>query len=143
MKKYSFLITLSVLSTFLAGCTKVQHLDQLLTLKALSDEQAAMSKEVEAANKNFNEMAAAVQSGAISQYKTQRSVRRKFGEPILIDQEQKEGDVVEVWLYRYATQFFGSDKVYLYFDTQGKLKEWKFLKAKEAEDEQIRQETPG
>lgn len=127
----------------LSGCAKVQHLDQLLTLKAVSEEQDAMSKEVEAANKKFDELVALVQSGEIAQYKSQRSVRRRFGPPILINQEQKQNVVFEVWLYRYATQFFGSDKVYLHFDNDGKLHNWQFVPAKkEAQDEQIKQETP-
>lgn len=141
MNKRSILPLVFIL---LCGCAKVQHMDQLLTLKAVSDEQAAMSKEVEAVNKKFDELVSIVKSGEISQYKTQRSVRKKFGDPILIDQQDKDGSALQVWLYRYATKFFGSDKVYLYFDTEGNLKNWDYVQAKEeVQNEQIRQETPG
>ena len=106
---------------FLTGCAKLQHLDQLLTLKAVSDEQARMDQTVERQNQKFQELIKAVQDGSVKNYPDQKSIAKKFGEPILKRETNKEGQTLEYWLYRYATKYFDSEKIYLYFDHEAKL----------------------
>jgi len=146
MAKRILFISIAILST---GCAKVANLNELLTLKGVADSQTAMAKDVEATNKRFDALVAAVKSGAIEKYATQEKVKKQFGVPILEDQRVTDTETVHVWMYRNATEFFGSDKVYLYFDQSGKLKESKFIeghketaKSEGTSHGQIRQETP-
>lgn len=126
---------------FFTGCSKVQKIDELLTLKRMSDQQAQMAKEVKATDARFEKLLSAAQEGRIGERNTKRSISRLYGEPILSEKRTVEGEALEVWLYRYATQYFGSDKVYFYFDTSGKLKKWEYLQPQEVHNVKIRKET--
>lgn len=111
---------------FLAGCTKLAHLDQLLTLKDLSTEQEEMARDIKRRDAQFERLVAAVQEGTIRAYKSQKSVSRKFGPPIYVRHIEEEGRRLDVWVYRYAAQFFDSPKVYLYWDESRYLVRWKY-----------------
>ena len=115
-----------VLVIFASGCAKLAHLDQLLTLKGLSDEQTQMGKEIERQDARFDNLVAAVQEGSISKYKDQKSVTGQFGSPIFTEKIEEDGRSLEVWAYRYAAQFFDSPKVYLYWDQAGQLVRWEY-----------------
>ncbi|MBI5415471.1 MAG: hypothetical protein HZA29_01515 [Candidatus Omnitrophica bacterium] len=106
----------------LTGCAKLQYMDQLLTLKAVSDEQTQMGKEIERQDARFERLVAAVEEGSIGKYKDQKSVQHSFGDPVYVTQ----ADGLDVWVYRYAAQFFDSPKVYLYWDQSGQLVQWKY-----------------
>ena len=122
-------IVLAMSFFVLAGCAKLAHLDQLLTLKGLSDEQARMGKEIERQDAKFERLVAAVEEGSISQYKSQKSVLGQFGPPIFTEKVEEDGRPLEVWAYRYAARFFDSPKVYLYWDQAGNLIRWEFTPA--------------
>jgi len=110
-------------------------------LKDLSNSQEQMAAQISAADERFEKLVFAIHEGRLSTENSKRSIRKAFGEPILREAQTINGSEFEVWLYRYAKQFFGSDKVYLYFDDAGRLDRWQYVKAKEAEDVQVRQET--
>ncbi|MBI5024528.1 MAG: hypothetical protein HZC18_05940 [Candidatus Omnitrophica bacterium] len=113
----------------LAGCAKLAHLDQLLTLKAVSDEQAQMGKEIERQDARFESLVTAVEEGSITKYKSQESVTGQFGPPIFTERLEENGRPLDVWVYRYAARFFDSPKVYLYWDQAGNLIRWEFTPA--------------
>ncbi|HCI44939.1 MAG TPA: hypothetical protein DE315_05355 [Candidatus Omnitrophica bacterium] len=119
-------IVLAMSFLVLAGCAKLQHLDQLLTLKAVSDEQTQMGKEIERQDARFERLVAAVEEGSIGGYKDQKSVTGQFGPPIFTETVQEDGRPLEVWVYRYAARFFDSPKVYLYWDQAGQLVRWEY-----------------
>ncbi len=116
------IIVSCVLVISASGCAKMQHLDQLLTLKGLSDEQAQMGKEIERQDARFERLVAAVEEGSIGKYKDQKNVQDSFGDPIYVTQT----DGLDVWVYRYAVRFFDSPKVYLYWDRSGQMVQWKY-----------------
>lgn len=120
------ILVLMFLSLLFAGCAKLAHMDQLLTLKAVSDEQAQMGKEIKRQDAKFERLVAAVEEGSISKYKDQKSVTGQFGPPIFTEKVEEAGQPLEVWVYRYAAQFFDSPKVYLYWDQIGNLVRWEY-----------------
>ena len=132
-------IVLAMSFLVLAGCAKLAHLDQLLTLKGLSDEQAQMGKEIERQDAKFERLVAAVEEGSISQYKSPKSVSAQFGPPVYIEKDEEDGRPLEVWVYRYAARFFDSPKVYLYWDRSGQLVRWEY---QGGGDGKIEPETP-
>jgi len=107
----------------LSGCAKVQHLDQLLTLKGLADEQAMLGRYVEEQDQKFERMIEEVKAGTLDQYLNKRKILRVFGDPIYIKHVSKNDQELESWLYRYSTEFFDSEKIYLYFDSDDNLVE--------------------
>jgi hypothetical protein len=106
-----------VVLTF-GGCAKIQHLDEALTLKAYSDEKDAQARQVSAQDKKFEELLALSRSGKLAeQYRQKSDIISAFGQPIvrerILDNAKR---VYERFLYRYATHYFDSPKVYVVFD---------------------------
>lgn len=133
MKKNTLLV-LSLLCLSTAGCAKIAHLDQLLTLKAMGDEGDKQEKLVTKQDKEFKELLTAVESDQITTYKNKKQVRRAFGDPIYTKTAPYEGVEREVWMYRYAVKFFDSDKVYIYFDEQGNTLHWEVIHPEAAKE---------
>ena len=109
-------MTLTLL-VFSSGCSVLNNLDQLLTLNEYSKEKDEQKKIVDKTDAQYDALAAAINSGEIKKYTNEASIREAFGEPISI----KALDHQEQWLYRHAIPLKAKDKVYLYFDGQGKL----------------------
>ena len=121
---------------FLYGCSS---LSQLLTLKSYGDNQALQEKYAEMQDTNFEKLVKVAQSNLLLDYPDKKSFLRNFGDPIYTKNLTKKGQLLEEWLYRYAARFFNSEKVYLYFDRDGKLVDFKHILPKEeikAEGEQ-------
>jgi hypothetical protein len=112
---------------FFSGCAKLKYLDELLTLKAYSDEQDALDKEVERNDRSFEAILTAAQNGDLDDYKTAKSVLKKFGAPVLKKKEFSEGEEYDLWLYRYAVEYFDSPKVYLRFDKTGNTIDYEII----------------
>jgi len=120
----------------LSGCAKVRHLDQLLTLKDLADEQTRLGKYVEEQDRNFELMLEEAKAGTLDQYSNKRKIQRAFGDPVYA-RNMKEGDQeLESWLYRYATKYFDVEKIYLYFDLDGNLVKSKYIEGTNGESGQ-------
>jgi len=68
----------------LGGCAKVSHLDQLLTLKGLADEQVEMGKEIEEQDRKFELMLEEMKAGTLDEYANKRKIERTFGGPIYV-----------------------------------------------------------
>ena len=110
-----------LLAMVICGCAKVSHLDQLLTLKGLADEQDLMGEYIDAQDEEFELMLDEMKAGTLDQYLNKRKIVRAFGDPIFVKTIERNEQQLEVWLYRYAAEFFGSEKIYLYFDSDENL----------------------
>ena len=111
----------------LSGCAKLAHMNELLTLKAVSDQQAALDSYVEKQDGKFKLLLAAVEDRSIEKYKRKDAIVRKFGEPVFCENVEHKGEKAEFCLYRYTKKYFNSDKVYFYFDASGKLVDWEHI----------------
>lgn len=125
------IILLFIFSLFLVGCAKLAHLQQLLTLKAYSQNQDLQAKHVKAQDQKFEELLEVVKTDSFDQYPDKKSFLKAFGDPVFLKKVVREGIPYDLWLYRYAVQLKGSEKVYLYFDKSGKLHDWKHVAAKQ------------
>ena len=119
-RKFLFIILLF----FLTGCTQAKqlaHLDQLMTLQGLSENRDEQANFVDDHNKKFAQLREAVKNDQLKEYPNKKVILQAFGEPIIAKTVMDQGEPREEWLYRYATKYFNSDKIYLYFDSQGNL----------------------
>ena len=110
---------------FLGGCMQVKalpHMDELLTLKDYSDEKDGQAKWVEERQKVFEQLLSAVKDGSVKNYPSQDAVTAQFGRPVLSESVQDQGRSLTRWLYRHPIQKFATDRVYLYFTSDGHLK---------------------
>lgn len=123
-----------VSALFLCGCNALSHMDQLLTLKSIGDEQAAMDQDVSGQNKRFDKLFVSAQKESfIKDYPTKKKIISAFGEPVFSRPENKDGQTLEFLLYRRAMDFFNSDKVHLFFDGSGHLASYEVFKSQEKE----------
>ena len=131
MKKIFF--SLWCLSFLLTGCAKIEHLQELLTLKDLSDDRDQQDIYVKNHDESFERLLAAVKTNSLSQFPDKKSFLRDIGKPVLIKEVIGNGESLERWLYHRSTKSLGLPKIYLYFDQTGKLKYWQYF----ARDEKI------
>jgi hypothetical protein len=128
------LVTLHLFVVCLSGCStakKIQHLPQLLTLKSYSDSQGSIKKEAEQADKMFDEIVVEIEAGQFD-YQTAVEVQKRFGEPVFKREAEYQGQMCEQWLYRKAKDFSGEDgKVYMYFDNEGQLVNFEYVKGEQ------------
>lgn len=120
----SKMVTVPIFLLFLTGCTQLKFLpykDQALTLQDLSREKDGQNKYVHAVNTQFEKLWHAVQSGRIAQYKTRREIVNTFGPPVVVKMVRMHGQDFERALYRHAIQAEATQRVYLYYNTEGIL----------------------
>ncbi len=130
------LVNLLIVTIFFSGCSILGHMDELLTLKAVGDEQAAMDREVGQQKKKFALLVEATKKDSfLKDYSTKDKIRRRFGDPVFTRPETKDGQELELWLYRHGTKFSEGDKVYLYFNPTANLMSWEYVEAPKKEAE--------
>jgi len=115
-----------VFSIVISGCSKLTHLQQLLTIDAYSKNKDVQAAVVEAQNEKFVKLLEVVENNVIGEYPDQESFLLEFGEPIFAKKMQYKGQQVDKWMYRYADRLTNSEKVYLYFSQSGNLVDWKY-----------------
>ena len=126
MKK---IIVLSLSIFILAGCAKLAHLPELLTLKSLADNQGAQQKYAGEEDKRFAKLLEEIKAPDFKErFPDKESLREAFGEPIFSESVKKDNTTLEKWLYRYAAKLKDSEKVYLYFNESEKLVDFVHIK---------------
>ncbi len=120
---------LFVILPLLAGCAKLAHVTELLTLQDLSVDQDKQDLYIKKQNENFSRLLAAIRTNANSlvQLKNKRNIEKNFGKPLYSKTVVRDGQPREKWLYCYPTEVLKSDRVYIYFDKKGRILEWKYI----------------
>lgn len=120
------IIVLFAVIVLLTGCAKLAHINELLTLKAMSDEQARNDKIVKEYDARFSALVDAQKNNQLTQ-ETKKSILGKFTKPIYTETITLQGSQVDRWIYRPYVKYFDSELVYLYFDADGKLIKSEYL----------------
>lgn len=109
----------------LCGCAKLAHLDELLTLKNVSDNQRQIQIYLEKQEKGFTRLKDDIKNDRLTLGQFKRSIIDKYSEPVLIEKPEPESvGIKEILLYRHPTNYFKSDRIYLYFDENCRLASW-------------------
>lgn len=111
-----FLVIFNLL--FCLGCSA--NLD---TLIKVSNEQKEQKSYVELQNQKFNLLLKDISNNKLKPGLKAKEIISLYGEPISVKPENEEG----VYLYRNVLEFFPAKKVYLYFDREDKLKDFKVV----------------
>ena len=110
----------------LCGCAKVTHLNELLTLKRVADSQKQIEIYLAKQERGFNKLNEDIKNSALAKGQLKRSIIAKYSEPVLTKEPEPESaGIKEILLYRHPTNYFKSDRIYLYFDNGNKLISWK------------------
>lgn len=101
----------------------VKSPDAIPALIELSKSRKEMVDIYKAETQAYKKVKAAYDDGTFEKGMPREEAARKFGPPVVID----EGDGgVSKWVYKPSSEsFFSKEKMYLYFDAEGKLFDWK------------------
>jgi len=69
--------------------------------------------------------------GRLTKGTTRRRILSRYGEPISMKAIEDDPYLLEHFVYRHPEEFFGSEKIYLYFDKDSKLTDWQYQPAAE------------
>jgi hypothetical protein len=121
-----------VCSLLLSSCSIIEHKDQLLALKRLGDDQARQEQFLKRQEKKFQLLLSDYEKGRLKQGTAQKKILSRYGEPVSFkEQLEDQSGVTEEFVYRHPEQFFGSEKIYLYFNKDSKLINWQYQPAAE------------
>ena len=123
MRKWEYIL-LGVLILAAGGCAVAQYADEIHTLQAIDASQRDISKFIERQEKLFHLLLEDVKDGRLKSGLTKKYVINTYGNPVLSREINGGLARKEELLYRRPTQYFSSDKIYLYFDSSGKLMRW-------------------
>ncbi len=111
-------ITLFLILVIVSGCSTVSALNRLQNLSLERDKQQAEVKEQE---EKFQHLLSDFSSGAIEKGASKDNIIETYGEPITEKKIDEGFAYTEELMYRHPAQFFGSEKIFLYFDSSAKL----------------------
>ncbi|MBD3426244.1 MAG: hypothetical protein GF409_03315 [Candidatus Omnitrophica bacterium] len=101
------------------------------TLIQLGKDRAEMEKNFTEETSSYESLKKAIDEGDLEKGTSAKRIRGRYGEPVVtFSLASGEGSQ---WVYKPGTQNFldGADKVYLEFDKEGNLQDWKSVKRKE------------
>jgi hypothetical protein len=119
----------------LSGCAFIENIDQLDEMGQYSREKDAQHREVKVIDDHYDALTRAKMPNCSdfeklghcegpNNYPDEASFVHSFGAPIL---KKEMSDGTERWLYRHAIYRLAKDKVYVYFDRNGKQVKWEKL----------------
>jgi len=121
MKRIIFFIAI-----FMCGCISSEDMQGLMTLKSVANSQAQQEKFVKAQEARFQKLLRYVENNKLNTGQSKRWVLAAFGQPHLLKELKDDPPKVEYIMYRHPDEFFGSERVYLYFDNDDTLVDWRY-----------------
>jgi hypothetical protein len=107
------------------GCAFKENIDGLLALKSIGEAQRNIEQTLARQDRFFNKLLKDIKDGKIKTGMSERAIIDRYGEPVL-SRKSPDNASVTIFLYRHPTQYFSSNKVYLYFDKSRRLNRWEY-----------------
>ena len=118
-----FLLLGCLLISALGGCVVLS--DELQALKDVGKSQVQINAYVRKQERRFLKLLKHYKRGWLRVGIAKSKIIAAFGEPVLV-KNLDDNLAKEVFLYRHPTNYFKSDKIYLYFDKLDKLVRWEY-----------------
>lgn len=115
----------------MCGCATITHMDELLALKRVSDNQIQIEIYLKKQEQGFSKLYEDIKNDTLKKGMLERAIIYKYSEPILVKKPEEQSDIKEILLYRHPTEYFSSDRIYLYIDKSGKLAYWEIKPAEQ------------
>ncbi|MBP7216856.1 MAG: hypothetical protein KBA46_06195 [Candidatus Omnitrophica bacterium] len=109
------------------GCALVQHYDEIMVLKHYGDNQREIEMLLTQQTNQFYKLREAIQGNALRKGTSKAQILAAYGEPIVCRKSKEGQEPGEVCLYRHPTEYFSSDKIFLAFDEQARLRSWELI----------------
>ena len=113
-----------ILSVFVSGCRVLSRTQQLLILRNVSKGQDEIKTYLNKQEALFSKLVEDVKNNQVKKGQRYSQIIRKYGDPVFC---QKHNQYNKKCLFRHPTDYFSSDKVYLYFDSKDKLAKVEYL----------------
>lgn len=123
------IIFLTVALLGLNGCSLLQHYEQLMALKRIGDSQREIELYLKAQEEGFYKLKQDLKTKKLKIGVPQEEILARYGEPVLSKEVKDKPQIQQVFLYRHPTNYFTSDKIYLYFDKNRKLVSFEYKPA--------------
>jgi hypothetical protein len=121
--RVKFLIIGGLALSCLTGCFFLPQ--SLKTLKSVGDSQDEIAAYLDRQVELFNRLLSDFKAEALKPGISRAAFIKTYGEPILIEEVSEPLQGVKL-LYRHPTEYFKSDRLYLYFDRQERLVFWEY-----------------
>jgi hypothetical protein len=105
---------------FLTACAKAPA---LMTLRRLGKNQAHIERYLDKQEAQFQKLIEDLKAQKLEKGISKSSFERLYGQPIIDRQWQERG---RESIYRHPTNYFTSDKLYVYFDHTRSLSHWTY-----------------
>lgn len=105
----------------LQACSSIGHVDELWLLKQYGDETAVLDDDVDWSEEQFQIIWQDAQQGKLAEGLAKETIRQRYGDPVYIQDPAEFHSAAVLWMYRRPVHFFESDRVLLYFSSEGRL----------------------
>jgi hypothetical protein len=106
------------------GCARLGGVKTLMSLGA-SDKLKEKASAQE--TKNFQRLKAGIENQTIAKDITEKQALKMFGKPVIVISQ----DAGAKWAYKPAqSDWFEGEKIYLFFNSQGRLTSWQYNEKK-------------
>ena len=106
---------------FISGCSVFSHYQELITLKRVGDSQGEIDRYLKKQEKLFYKLSNDIKNNNLKEGAKKQRILAVYGDPILSKTLEDSPLQSEVLLYRHPTNYFSSQRIYLYFNPKGKL----------------------
>lgn len=128
MKRICFFFFCAIcLAVGLPGCAYLSNREGLMTLKEFSDNQKEIDNYLTRQERLFYKLKNDLNKVRLEGMAKEKVIKI-YGDPIFCQPLPDKNNAGEQCLYRHPTDFFGSDMIYLEFDSNQKLKSWYLIK---------------
>ena len=117
-----FLIAVAVVIN-LSGCLFKENIQGLKTLKALGHNQKYIARSLKTQERLFRKLTADIKKDKLKPGIPAEVFLSSYGEPVVSKNIPSLG---KRFLYRHPTKYFNSDKIYIYFNQEGRLVNWEY-----------------
>lgn len=114
-------IFLTVTLLGLNGCSLLRHYEQLMVLKNVGDSQREIESYLKTQAERFYQLRKDLHQGTLKIGLSKEELLTRYGEPVLSKKVEGNPQIQQIFIYRHPTNYFTSDKIYLYFDKNNKL----------------------
>lgn len=125
---------ISIIPVFCAliacGCTVMKYSEGIGTLQDLSRAGEEIETYLVSQEEGFCRLQQDAASGVFPDNISKTEAIAVYGEPVFSRPVDDIAGAGEVLLYRHPTDFFGSDRFYLYFDSEKQLTSWEHVPAR-------------
>lgn len=116
-------LTIFLMVIFICGCSTLSGINRLKELSLNRDEQQAAIKKQE---EQFKQLLKDFSSGKLEKGASQNKIMEIYGQPVITKKIKTDLTFKEELTYRHPAQFFGSEKIFLYFDSEDRLTEARY-----------------